>query len=480
VVPGLIEDTFPVKLRENLLIGNSGFELLKKHFSSDDRPIPFFNPYPQNYEDHLEEERRLFFVAITRAQEGIILTSPKRIEATDALVSPFLKEIELKPTVAQDYGMVYSLGEVRVKLASMSPEELSSLRKALGNADSAWKFGSEILLEPRSLGEHTIDKIRLPDDFVFSAQALKDYLDCQRRFYFLRILRIREPKEESNEYLVFGNAVHRCLAQLHSPRGPWENGKTFEDSDLEAFIHETETSEFEILDPLTKFIKREELRRTLSDYREAVFRLEQLPSKGTHKVEENFFFELEGFRCVAKFDRVLESQGGIWIVDYKTGSRLSSSKLAEAAFPEETIPTEIQIPFYLLALRKTIDKPVAAMTLYVSDGRYQKKCKAFSKGFLASAALNLGTGPDWGHPVTQEEFERFEKMVVEILKKIRDDPVFDCKPSNDPKAPTCVNRRSRKCEFLPFCQERIDNIADFHDEILEGNFAEDGSNKAAE
>ncbi|MDD2998059.1 MAG: 3'-5' exonuclease, partial [Candidatus Riflebacteria bacterium] len=43
-------------------------------FDKSNRPVSFFNPYPLNHEDHLEEERRLFFVAMTRAKEGLILT----------------------------------------------------------------------------------------------------------------------------------------------------------------------------------------------------------------------------------------------------------------------------------------------------------------------------------------------------------------------------------------------------------------------
>ncbi|MGM0598866.1 MAG: ATP-dependent helicase, partial [Candidatus Rifleibacteriota bacterium] len=62
-IPGLCEGQFPVNLRENLLVNTSSIELLKQIFDKQNRQTRFFNPYPLNHEDHLEEERRLFFVA---------------------------------------------------------------------------------------------------------------------------------------------------------------------------------------------------------------------------------------------------------------------------------------------------------------------------------------------------------------------------------------------------------------------------------
>ncbi|MDD3377151.1 MAG: ATP-dependent helicase, partial [Candidatus Riflebacteria bacterium] len=69
---GLSEDLFPVRLRENILISTNALEELKKEFNRAQREVSFFNPYPGSFEEHLEEERRLFFVALTRAKDGII------------------------------------------------------------------------------------------------------------------------------------------------------------------------------------------------------------------------------------------------------------------------------------------------------------------------------------------------------------------------------------------------------------------------
>ncbi|MEW6711618.1 MAG: ATP-dependent helicase, partial [Candidatus Riflebacteria bacterium] len=127
VVPGLAEGQFPVKLRENLLISTSIIETIKTRFNQQQRPVSFFNPYPTSHEDHLEEERRLFFVALTRAKEGLLLSYPLRVGTDPAIPAPYLKEIGISAVNEESETRPLNLSEFRTRLAALGSEKLLEL-----------------------------------------------------------------------------------------------------------------------------------------------------------------------------------------------------------------------------------------------------------------------------------------------------------------------------------------------------------------
>lgn len=80
-------------------------------------------------------------------------------------------------------------------------------------------------------------------------------------------------------------------------------------------------------------------------------------------------------------------------------------------------------------------------------------------GFLRSAALNYGCGPDYGVEVNDTAFAGFERQVAEILDEIKQDRTFDCRPSSHPDARSCLRldtSRQPACEFYAYCQERLE------------------------
>lgn len=127
VVGGLCEGVFPVERREDRLLPGEGLRALQARLDAAGRPVPFFNPYPTDAEDHLEEERRLFFVALTRAQEGLILTWPQRVGTDLVPPAPFLQEIGIPATAAPPDERPLSLSELRVRLAGLTRDELAAL-----------------------------------------------------------------------------------------------------------------------------------------------------------------------------------------------------------------------------------------------------------------------------------------------------------------------------------------------------------------
>ncbi len=53
-------------------------------------------PHENNIENNIEEERRLFYVAMTRSIENLFLFIPKKIQSQSYILSQFIKECEYK------------------------------------------------------------------------------------------------------------------------------------------------------------------------------------------------------------------------------------------------------------------------------------------------------------------------------------------------------------------------------------------------
>jgi DNA helicase-2/ATP-dependent DNA helicase PcrA len=135
-----------------------------------------------------EELRRLFYVAITRAERHLFMSYALfRNDGREMEPSRFLEEI-------------------------MEKQDLKVEKIALGN-EALMEFEA---LQFRNLkpeiGRAEEDLIsRILDKFVLSVTALNNYLNCPLEFYFRNLIRIPSPKNEASE---FGSAVHYALQQL--------------------------------------------------------------------------------------------------------------------------------------------------------------------------------------------------------------------------------------------------------------------------
>ncbi len=135
-----------------------------------------------------EDERRLFYVAITRAKQQLYITYPQQSGTGRALVpSLFVTEIPEKYTE-------------RVNIEEVEDEAFLRLQTALLQAP-AFNFG-----------EREREYIKdLLENYILSASHLNAYLECPRNFFFSRILRVPEPKERN---VSFGTAVHNTLRDV--------------------------------------------------------------------------------------------------------------------------------------------------------------------------------------------------------------------------------------------------------------------------
>ena len=457
-VCGLSEGSFPVRLRENLLISTNSIETIKNEFDKLNREISFFNPYPLDFEDHLEEERRLFFVALTRAKDGLILTTPMKSGGDIALPAPFIKEIEILEIKDEDSYRPLSISDIRTELTKLSPDEMEQIEPVLKEAEE--NISEEISihgLHPRkfNVGQH--DKVTtLPHDFVFSASSIKAYVECPRKFFFQNLLRISRPNKRSQEYFDIGNAYHECFKALHQSDSPLEKGIKPDDGYLEQIIKD---KAFEFLNKYNRLLQNTEflkIKNALTNYITAVYDCGQFPYKNTIGVEKSYNFKFRGYNINARFDRISRDENGnVVVTDYKTSSTKTDDVMKKLIFPDEGYPLEIQIPLYLLACKEN-NMPNASMSLvFVKDTPYKIKSKA---GHIKNATFKINKSSlNFGTDIT-DIFDNFEQNLEEILNLITQEKRFFANPSLNSEAKTCINKtKEKRCEFSAFCDYALEH-----------------------
>lgn len=138
--------------------------------------------------DENEEERRLFYVALTRAKNQIYISySCKNDSGRDQIPSMFISEIE--PKLLEPVKPIPQSG--KLALLTLYQEEP----------------------KPLITDNYLINYLKryLSSDYVFNITHLNSYLKCPLCFYYKTILRIPAVK---NKYAALGTAVHNSLSYL--------------------------------------------------------------------------------------------------------------------------------------------------------------------------------------------------------------------------------------------------------------------------
>ena len=133
-----------------------------------------------------EELRRLFYVALTRAEKHLIMSyASHREDGKEMERSMFVEEVAQTSQVVEqnpvpDESVISSFAMVRLISSQMPTIE---------------KMDSDV-----------IDKAL--EKFSMNVTALNNYLNCPLEFYYRNLIRIPSPKSET---LEFGSAIHHAL-----------------------------------------------------------------------------------------------------------------------------------------------------------------------------------------------------------------------------------------------------------------------------
>ncbi len=150
-------------------------------------PDTMFSSQPAKNDE--EELRRLFYVALTRAEQHLYVSFSRfKNDGKELEPSMFIAEIQDK----------HDLPVEKIIIDTEVVSEFATLSFSEAEAPEIEKIEEEFIS-------------RILDKFVMNVTALNNYLKCPLEFYFKNLIRIPSPKNEATE---FGSAVHHALEKL--------------------------------------------------------------------------------------------------------------------------------------------------------------------------------------------------------------------------------------------------------------------------
>lgn len=276
---------------------------------------------------HTEEERRLFYVALTRAKKELYVTSAKDYGGVkEKKVSRFIEEA----------GLAITENDKEVE----ANELLRDLQKE----------GADFLEE-----QNTLEK--LPDKFSFSQLAA--YETCPLQYKFAFILKIPAPEDKSS--LIFGRVMHGVFYEFLKPLAQGLQKSLFTD--------ETKIDDSLSLKALESIFKQRwqedgyESAKQRQEYKEKAKQALQsfirtFFSNGLRPepifLEKSFSFKIGGETIKGTIDRVDRVNDGVEVIDYKTGKTKDKLEWKDKR----------QLILYQLFLEEVLQMKVLALKYY--------------------------------------------------------------------------------------------------------------------
>jgi len=387
-VPNLVDKRFPtIERREPIEIPQ---ELVKEILPKGDV--------------HLQEERRLFYVAMTRAKRGLFLTS------------------------ADDYGGQRKkkpsrfLAELNLKLIN---KKESGIRKD--------ELGSPIA--PRRLEKAQLAANRLPPYFSYSQFAA--FEKCPLQYKFAHILKV--PRR-GKPVFSFGKTIHNTLYQFvksivsqkgkkqkglfqsHSVSSPSSKGiadaQEYLKEALEIYENNWLDEWYEDKKQKDEYYKlgKEVLKNFVENFVKERPKIKFI--EGSPGLEKDFRLKIKNNTIKGKIDRIDElPEGEIEIIDYKTGQAPAVDAKGKAKLKKED---KEQLLIYQLAGEQILGKLPEKLSYYYLKGN---KKVSFS--------------------TTEKEREEFKDEILRKIDKIK---------NSDFKA--TPGWQCKSCDFKDICEFR--------------------------
>jgi len=302
--------------------------LVQQRFPSTKRSDPFEVPDEliaeklPDVDQHLAEERRLFYVACTRARKKLFLSYSDLYEGKKAWKpSVFLQEI-------QDSGCAQKTDHDSTEVDS----------KLMMNTAQTTNESGKLLYVPPN------------DNKKLSYSKIDTFETCPLKYKFRYLFEIPSPSAHAAN---FGSSVHETVNQFYEKvsEGEKPSMELLEKLYEECWISGGYDSKAHMmarkkkgLDVMKKFYETEQARNFVPPaYREKLFRL---------KIGE--------FAITGRIDRIDKLEDGTYeVIDYKTGSYKRDTNIKK----------DLQLSLYALACRDVFRIPVSKLSLYfLEDG----------------------------------------------------------------------------------------------------------------
>ncbi len=286
----------------------------------------------------IQEERRLFYVALTRARQNLTLSTVLNKRKKP---SPFLDDFLMDPKV-QKFDVVQSAPSVNLppseEVAGPSPD----------SADTSQLFG------PRREDTRAYSKVALwakafhpprPEPLRLSASAIDAYDRCPMKYMFQYMWNIRGGPHPP---LTFGNVMHSTIKEFI---GEICKGRKISFEEVSS-IYDREWSAAGFIDEFHE----SEYRKAGRDQLEAFHRSYSAAPADVLYQEKSFELPLDHEVIVTgRMDQVNRlPDGEIEIVDYKTGRPRDAKKAAD----------DLQLSVYALAAQEVLGLTPGRLVFY--------------------------------------------------------------------------------------------------------------------
>jgi len=281
-------------------------------------PDPLIKDILPGGDFHLQEERRLFYVGMTRAQRELYLTS------------------------ARDYGGVRPRKVSRFVLEALDIPQVDVAAYTASPVEAIHRHA------PPADGQQALAGVLPPEaPLVVSFRQVDDYDTCPLKYKYTHILRVPLLRDHR---VVYGSAIHEAIREYHR-RKARRQLVTLEDLRLHferAWINEG-------------FISREHEDQRLGEGREVLARFFEFQEASGHTptfVEAPFAFQVGATRVKGRWDRVDMRGDEVVLIDFKT-SDVRTQKEADRRARES-----LQLAIYALAYRETYGVLPARLELH--------------------------------------------------------------------------------------------------------------------
>ncbi|MBU2632790.1 ATP-dependent helicase [Patescibacteria group bacterium] len=290
--------------------------LISQRFPTRERketiPIPkeFIKEILPTGDFHLEEERRLFYVGMTRAKEKLFLTASSFYGEGKAVrkISPFVIE-------ALEKDIIKDLNQDKKEETQLSLLNWQDIKQ----------------------DESIPKKINVKPLSYLSYSQIQTFDICPLHYKMRYILKLPTPQTSSQS---FGTSVHATLRDFYAS---WINGEKIKKEKVNELLNKNWINEgYGSKDHERKALVT--AKEIITSYLNKNFNEEKIPIA----VETPFLFEVKGLKVGGRIDRI-DSLGGnkIEIIDYKTGGNMPD---------EKKLDKDLQMTIYALAATKVKER----------------------------------------------------------------------------------------------------------------------------
>jgi ATP-dependent DNA helicase UvrD/PcrA len=350
---------------------------------------------------HLEEERRLFYVAMTRAREQLYVSGVCR---KGRKASVFIEDLLSDPVVK---GRDITQIEFEEKAEKAEPAKLASKEGTRNKRPAQQSLFGEPAPAPDTvrppLAEWAQAVPAAPSDgkLRLSATAIETYLECPLKFKFGHLYRIPTGPQAA---LTFGNVMHQSVRHYFKLR---KEGKVAFDDLSQFYLGSWKNVGFE-----DSYQEETYQKSGLSQLREFTDRHNAMPiAAESVRMEVHFELDVQDVVLEGRIDQINPATSReptlVQLVDYKTGQPRT----------QKDADKSLQLSVYALAARQQMGLEPQGLIFY-----------------------NLTNNQPVASVRTRKELEAVQQKIMSVAEEIRR-MIF-------PPAPGFA---CRYCEFVPVC-----------------------------